>query len=130
MLEPEDLKRAQQEASRLGISINVALIRLGLVSERELTEFLARQYGVPPIDLSARTISDELALLVPPEVCSRLLVLPVERHGSVLVVAFADPSNDHALAELEERTYLDIEIVVSCETAVRSAIARPQRAGP
>lgn len=129
-LEPEDLERAQQEASRLGVSVGVALIRLGLVSERELTEFLARQHGVPPIDLATRTASREVAMLVPTDVCLRLLAVPVERHGSVLVVAFADPSNVYALAELEERTHLDIEIVVSCETAVRSAIARLQGAGP
>jgi type IV pilus assembly protein PilB len=69
-------------------------------------------------------------MLVPTDVCLRLLAVPVERHGSVLVVAFADPSNVYALAELEERTHLDIEIVVSCETAVRSAIARLHRSEP
>ncbi|MDP3502807.1 MAG: hypothetical protein Q8S33_20905 [Myxococcales bacterium] len=114
MIEPEDLERAQNEAS----------------SERELTELLARQYGVPAIDLSTRTISSEVVMLVPNDVRLRLLAVPVERHGSVLVVAFADPSNFAAVTELEELTQMDIEIVVSCETAVRSAIARLQSAGP
>ncbi len=130
MIEPEDLERAQAEASRLGISVGVALIRLGLVSERELTELLARQHGVPAIDLTSRTVSHELATLVPIDVCSRLIVVPVERHGSVLVVAFADPSNVAAMAELEERTKLDLEVVVSCETAVRAAISRRHGSEP
>ena len=54
MLQPEDLERAQQEARRLGVSVPVALIRLGAVSERELTEGLRASFGaqMPPTSVA------------------------------------------------------------------------------
>lgn len=50
--------------------------------------------------------------------------MPVERIGSVLVVAMADPSNEYATEELERLTKLDLEVVVASEPGIRSAIAR------
>lgn len=124
VIDPDDLRRAQAEAKRRGVSIATAIIELGLVSEADLTDFLAKQYGKPAVDLSPRPVAVEVTQLIARDVALRLLVMPVERIGSVLVVAMADPSNEYATEELERITKLDIEVVVASEPGVRAAIAR------
>lgn len=124
VIDPDDLRRAQAEAKRRGVSIATAIIELGLVSEADLTDFLAKQYGKPAVDLSARPVAVAVTQVIARDVALRLLVMPVERIGSVLVVAMADPSNEYATKELERITKLDIEVVVASEPGVRAAIAR------
>ena len=124
MIEPEDLRRAQAEAKRRGISIATAIIELGLVSEADLIAFLAKQYGKPAVDLSERSVAADVTQLIARDVALRLLVMPVERIGSVLVVAMADPSNVYATEELERLTKLDLEVVVASEPGIKAAIAR------
>ncbi len=124
VIEPDDLRRVQAEAERRGVSIATAIIELGLVSEADLTDFLAKQYGKPAVDLSARPVAVAVTQLIARDVALRLLVMPVERIGSVLVVAMADPSNVYATEELERLTKLELEVVVACELGIRRAIAR------
>lgn len=126
----EELQRAHQEAKRLGISVGAALVKLGFIEEAKLTAFLAEQYGVPAVDLSTRVIPPNVAALVPPAVGRRLITVPLERLGSVLVVAMADPSNVSAIEELERLTGCDIEPVVSSENSIRIAIERSALPSP
>lgn len=43
----DDLRRAQNEAKRSGVSVRAALVKPGIVDEAEDIQFLAEQYGVP-----------------------------------------------------------------------------------
>lgn len=124
VIEPDDLRRAQAAAKRRGISISTAIIELGLVSEAELIAFLGQQYGKPPLDLSERSVAADVTQLITRDVALRLLVMPVERIGSVLIVAMAEPSNVTATEEMERLTKLDVEVVVASEPGIRAAIAR------
>lgn len=122
MIDPEDLKRAQEEAKRSGISIADAMLSLGLIGEVPLLQFMSRQYGVPAVDLDRRAISSSAIGLINREVALRLMVLPIEKLGSVLLVAVVDPSIDDAIRELERLTGLDVEVLVSTRRAIRAAI--------
>lgn len=124
MIDPDDLERARREAKRSGLSIGSALVRLGVIKASELTEFLATQYGCPALHLSTQRISAEATKLVPRETALRLLTIPVERVGSVLIVAMADPSNVSAMEELEGLTGFDLEVTVSAEPEIREAIEK------
>jgi type IV pilus assembly protein PilB len=124
VIEPDDLKRAQAEAKRRGISIASAILELELVSEADLTAFLAGQYGKPAVDLSRRSVAADVTKLIAKEVALRLRAMPVERIGSVLIVAMADPSNVYATDELERLTKLDLEVVVASEPGIIAAIDR------
>ncbi len=122
MFEPKDLERARTEADRSGISLGAALLKLGVVDEMVLTRFLAQQYGVPAVDLRTRTINSDVARLISREVALRLCAIPVERCGSVVVVAMSDPSKHEASLELASLIGADLEVVLSLEPAIRSAI--------
>jgi type IV pilus assembly protein PilB len=122
MIEPRDLERARAESERSGISLGAALLKLGVVDEMVLTRFLAQQYDVPAVNLRTRTFNSNVARLISREVALRLCAIPVERFGSVVVVAMSDPSKHEAILELASLIGADLEVVLSLEPAIRSAI--------
>jgi len=118
------LKRAQADQRTTGKRLSYSLSRLGILGERELADFLSAQYGVPWMSLTDYEIDPKVVELVPRAVASKHAAIPVQRAGSTLVVAMADPSNIYAIDDLKFVTNLNVEPVVSTETAIEEAIAR------
>ena len=52
MLTAEQLKRARDEARTNGARLGHQITKLGYLQETELTEFVAKQYGLPSIELA------------------------------------------------------------------------------
>ncbi|MFN3477182.1 MAG: GspE/PulE family protein, partial [Candidatus Methylomirabilales bacterium] len=111
---------AQQEVS--GGRIGANLVKLGFITEDEITSFLSRQYGVPSINLSHFEIDPQVIKLIPPEIAQKHLVIPINRTGSVLTVAMADPSNIFAIDDIKFMTGYKVEPVVAAESAIKSTI--------
>jgi type IV pilus assembly protein PilB len=124
MISLQQLQEAQEEAKRSGRRLGVALSQLGYVQDNDLTDFLARQYSLPSVDLAEFELDPELIKLIPREVAKKYLVVPVNRAGSTLIVAMADPSNIFAIDELKFLTQYNIEPVVASEAAIDDAINR------
>ncbi len=118
------LRQAQEEQRGSGKRLAYSLAKLGILGEKELTDFLAKQYGVPSISLSEFEIDPEVIDLIPKEVASKHTVLPVQRAGSTLIVAMSDPSNIYAIDDLKFLTGLNIEPVVTTDAAIEEAITR------
>ncbi|MEM9458473.1 MAG: type IV-A pilus assembly ATPase PilB [Myxococcota bacterium] len=124
IISAKQLRDAQADQHRTGKRLAFSLAKLGILGEKELTEFLARQYGVPSISLSEFEIDLEVIELVPKEVAVKHTVLPVQRAGSTLIVAMSDPSNIYAIDDLKFLTGLNIEPVVTTDAAIEEAITR------
>jgi type IV pilus assembly protein PilB len=118
------LREAQQDQHRSGKRLAYSLAKLGILGEKELTDFLAKQYGVPSIALGEFEIDPDVIGLVPKEVAVKHTVLPVQRAGSTLIVAMADPSNIYAIDDLKFLTGLNIEPVVTTDASIEEAIIR------
>ena len=122
LISPTQLKKARDRSKRDGSRLGAELTRLGYVEEGDLTSFLSRHYGVPSVELSDIDIPDEVISLIPREAAERHQAIPVNRSGSTLVIAMADPSNIYAIDDLKFMTGYEIEPVVASETALRDAI--------
>ena len=120
----DQLRQAQSDQRASGKRLAYSLAKLGILGEKELTDFLAKQYGVPSISLSEFEIDPEVIQLVPKEVAQKHTVLPVQRAGSTLIVAMSDPSNIYAIDDLKFLTGLKIEPVVTTDAAIEDAIVR------
>jgi hypothetical protein len=118
------LRQAQEEQRRSGTNLGYALARLGFLSEREITNFLAAQYRVPAIDLDEYELDPDITKLVPKELCEKYKIIPLARSGHALIVAMADPSNLHAIDDVKFLTGFNVEPVVASETALTAAIER------
>jgi type IV pilus assembly protein PilB len=118
------LKRAQADQRTTGKRLSYSLSRLGILGERELADFLSAQYGVPWMSLTDFEIDPKVVELVPKALANKHTAIAVQRAGSTLVVAMADPSNIYAIDDLKFITNLNVEPVVSTETAIEDAIVR------
>ncbi len=130
MLSLQQLQQAQDEAKRTGRRLGATLARLGYVDDQRLTQFVAKQYSLPSINLSEIEIDATVLKLVPREICEKHQVIPVRRNGPTLVVAMADPSNIYAIDELKFLTQYNIEPVVASEAGVEAALSRYYDKGP
>jgi len=123
VISSDDLSQAldiqQGEGGRLG-SI---LVRMGVLSESTLLEFLSQHYGVATVELSTCSIDGSLRGLVPYDVVHQHLVLPVRKTTSRLSLAMADPTNASLLDDLRFRTGLHIIPMVATESDLRTAIS-------
>src|SRR6476659_8495205 len=124
LISVQQLRKAQEEQQKSGARIGTALIKTGAIEESKLTDFLAKQYGVPAINLKDFDIDPEIIKLVPKDVALKHLVIPVNRAGPSLIVAMCDPSNIYAVDDLKFLTSYNIEPVVASEPSVREAIER------
>src|SRR5690606_36935488 len=101
-----------------------SLVRLGLLSERDLALCLARQHHVSAIDLERVQLDAALLELIPAEVALRSLVIPIRRVGRMLVVAMADPGDMALIEDLKFLTRCDIEPVIAGEFVLRRIVER------
>ena len=124
LITDEQLKKALQQQDNSGGRLGSNLVKLGYVSEDDITSFLSKQYGVPSINLSHFEIDPAVVKLVPPEVAQKHQVIPLNRTGSVLTVAMADPSNIFAIDDIKFMTGFKVETVVASETSIKNAINR------
>ncbi|MAG29827.1 MAG: type IV-A pilus assembly ATPase PilB [Deltaproteobacteria bacterium] len=122
LLSSEQLLKAREEAVTGGKRLGAQITALGFMDENELTEFVAKQYGVPSINLEDFQIEPEVLALIPEDVANKHSVVPVNRAGSTLILATADPSNIFALDDIKFLTGYNIQPVVASEDAIRQAI--------
>ena len=116
------LKEALALQSSQGGRVGTHLVKLGYLSEDDITAFLSRQYGVPSINLNQYEIDPSVLKLVSNEMASKHLIVPVSRTGNVLTVAMADPSNIFAIDDIKFMTGFKVEPVVAAETAIKNAL--------
>jgi type IV pilus assembly protein PilB len=122
LLTTEQLRKAREEARSGGERLGAQITKLGFLQESELSEFVAKQYGVPGIDLDDFDIDPAVIALVPEEVALKHSVIPVNRAGSTLIVATSDPSNIFAIDDLKFLTGYNVEVVVAAEEQIKRAI--------
>src|SRR5215468_1229347 len=114
------LKLQREEGGKIG----EALVRVGAVSESDITETLSQQFGVPSIDLAHFEIDPAIIKVVPGEVARKYGVLPVNKTGATLTIAMGDPTNVFAMDDIKFMTGYNVEPVVASELALRKAIEK------
>jgi type IV pilus assembly protein PilB len=118
------LEEARKEQRNSGGRLSSALVKLGHIKDKEMAEFLGREYKLPTVDLEQFEIDADAIKMVGREVCEKHMVIPVSKAGNVLVVAFADPSNMFVREDLTLVTRCKIEIVIAPETSIGKAIEK------
>ena len=124
LLSAEELRKARSEVAAKGGRLGAQITKLGLLEEAQLTEFVAKQYNVPAIDLDEFEVDPEVIALIPEDVALKHGVVPVNRAGSTLILATADPSNIYALDDIKFLTGYNIQAVVASEEAIKRGIER------
>jgi type IV pilus assembly protein PilB len=124
IISTDQLRQAQDEQKKTGGRLGASLVKLGMIEENELLNFLSKQYHVPSINLDDFEIEADIIKLLTEEVVSKHQVIPVHRAGSSLVVAMADPSNIFAIDDIKFLTGYNVEVVVASEGQITRAIEK------
>ena len=122
LITQEQLQEALSEQKASGGRLGYHLTKKEIISEDELTTFLSKQYGVPSINLSEFEIDPEVIKLVPFDVAKKYFVIPINRAGSTLILAMADPSNIFAIDDIKFMTGYNVEAVVAAEVSIIDSI--------
>jgi type IV pilus assembly protein PilB len=124
LISAEQLRKAREGAKTAGGRLGAQITKLGFLQESELSDFVAKQYGVPTIDLDEFDVDPSVIALIPEEVAQKHTVLPVNRAGSTLIMATADPSNIFAIDDIKFLTGYNVEVVVASEDSIKRAIEK------
>src|SRR5512139_3309844 len=124
LITPAQLEKALQDQKVSGTKLGSALVKLGYMSEKNLVSFLSRHYGVPAIDLNEIQIDPEAMKMIPADVIFKYQAIPIKRVGATLRVAMSDPSNILAIDDIKFLAGCHVEVFVSTESAIKTAIDR------
>ncbi len=120
----EQLEQASKLQKESHSRLASALVKLGFLSDEDVTNFLSRQYGVPAINLSYFEIDPAVVKLIPYETAKRYQILPLSRVGASLTIAMVDPTNVFAMDDIKFMTGFNIEPVVASESSINEGIEK------
>jgi type IV pilus assembly protein PilB len=122
IITPEQLEQATKAQKEQSCRLGSALVKLGFLTDEDVTNFLSRQYGVPAINLSYFEIDPAVVKLIPFETAKRYQILPLSRVGASLTIAMVDPTNVFAMDDIKFMTGFNIEPVVASESSILAGI--------
>lgn len=114
MLEGRFVNRQQLQSAEAvhqvtGEPLEIILLRLGHISNQELSEARAFELGVDHVDLARVDTPAEIALLIPEALSRRFRCLAFARDRNDLSVAMIDPLDTEAIEVISELTGLSIK---------------------
>jgi type IV pilus assembly protein PilB len=122
LISQDQLKEALRTQKETGGKLGETLIKLGFVSEEDITECLSQQFGVPSINLQHFEIDSGVIKLIPGDVARKYNILPVNKTGATITIAMADPTNVFAMDDIKFMTGYNVEPVVASELGIKAAI--------
>jgi type IV pilus assembly protein PilB len=122
LITPEQLRSALESQKSSKERIGTVLVKAGFVKEPELLAFLGRQFNLPVVDLTQYEINPEVVKLLPEDMVQKNLAMPINRVGTKLIVAVADPSNMAIIDGIGFKTGYSVELVLASEKAITDAI--------
>ena len=123
-LAESDLQRAERVLAISGGTLGQALVRLGLVAEKEVADAVSGLTGcalIGPDDFPEAPVAEDR---ISGEFLQQFNVLPLADDGDCLRVAMADPTNEYVLRALEIATDRRIEPLLALASDLEQAHER------
>ncbi|NTW29082.1 MAG: Flp pilus assembly complex ATPase component TadA [Coriobacteriia bacterium] len=98
------------------------LVELGYASHGAILAVVAKQIGIEYMDLSERRPEPGAVALIPREVATRYMLMPLEIRGNTLLVAMADPQNVLTIDHVRIITGHEIRPAISTKNDILEAI--------
>ena len=87
LITPDQLTQALEHQKANGGRLGSSVVKLGFLSDDDITAVLSRQYGVPSINLAYFEVDPSVIKLIPMDTALKYQVLPLSRVGSSLTLA-------------------------------------------
>lgn len=103
------------------------LVQMGFISERDRVRCLGKVWGVPFADINELMPQADALELLSPQNARKFKALPIERHGSRVIVAMVNPLDIFAIDEIRLITGLDVEPMIVIEEDLYGALQQYYR---
>lgn len=120
----EQLNEALEKEKSNGSHIVQELVRLGFTTEDQLTQFLAKQFGIEKVELADANISDPVFNLVPSDLVQKHQIIPLKLVGSTLTVAMTDPTNLIAINEVKFITGYGVKVALASASEIKKLVEK------
>ncbi len=124
IIDEEQLNRALEEQRTSGERVGAVLIKLGLITEESLVDFIARQFHVPAVNVVKLNIPKDVISLIPLDISQKYQAIPFGIMGNTLNVAMADPGNLFVIDDLRFLTRKNIQVHVCSDSAIKKLISQ------
>lgn len=118
----KSVKEAEDLQKEKGISLDRALIELGLIKEEDVLVSLVKELRIPFINLKKYKIHPDLKNAIPERIARQYKIVPLSQLKNTVTVVIADPLNVFVIDDLKNITGKDVDVVMGTETDILSAI--------
>jgi type IV pilus assembly protein PilB len=118
----EQLNRALEEQRHSGERIGAALVKLGIIDEDTLLEFIAKQFRCPQVNLYKLSSPKHIAGMIPLDIMHKYQVVPFGLMGNTLHVAMSDPGNLFVIDDIRFLTRKNIQVHVASDNVIKKVI--------
>ena len=120
MITPEQMAKARQFVEDFPGKMHVvdALISKKYITDAEITQLLAQEYGMEMVDLHNYVVPPEVVEALPGDLAITYNVVPIMLHDDLLTVAISDPSAMDVVDALRYRLGCDVEAVVATQDQI------------
>jgi MSHA biogenesis protein MshE len=127
LLTTEQLELALVDQKRTGRKLGRVFVENGFVTEKQISEALARQLNIPFIDLNNFDINAQHIQKLPEAQARRFRGIVLEDRGSTFLIGMADPSDLFAYDEITRLLKREIELAVVQESMLLQVVDRTYR---
>jgi hypothetical protein len=119
VLSEEQIEFALRHQKQRGGRLGKHLVELGFLSESTLTKTLSKQLRLPAASAAAiERVPRDVIRLLAVDTARHHRSVPVRREGNHLWVAMSDPTDQHAIAELDSATGLTVRPMVASDLLI------------
>jgi type IV pilus assembly protein PilB len=118
------LREAMAYQRNGSVRLDEALLKLGFVDEATLARALAKQQGMPFVDLDKGKIAADVLARIPAEIAQEQGLVPLMVKDGKLVVAVDDPLKRILADQLRFMLGLEIVCALAAPTSLKRALAR------
>jgi type IV pilus assembly protein PilB len=122
LVSPEQLKMAMDFQKSVGGKLGAIIVKLGFIEDATLTNFIARQQGIPVVNLEELVVPENLFKRIPRKLIDKHHVVPIRFHDGVLTVATSDPYDYEAMEEIQLAVDQRVDLVLAARSQITRAI--------
>ena len=118
LLSRKQVDELMEQQKREGTRLLKIIVDKAYVTEQDMAVCMGRVLNTPPVNLGRMGIQQEIADLLPRDVCHTHKVLPISRLENKLFLAMADPLNVLAIDDVRRITKMDVTPMIASEKSI------------
>ena len=123
LISTEQLDEALAEQKK-GQPLGELLVDRGHVTERDVAEVIATQFGLPYLSPKQYYVSADVTKLLPVELMREHGFVPIDKMGNILTIVISGPLGGTLMSEIEGTTGCTLEVYVGTAGEVNEAIEK------